>query len=200
MSLGVYIWCFVFIVRSRLCNLCLQHVNLSPILFTMASVLFLQQIDCMGFSFQGLCFYLFCVFNFHLFCLFPLFPGGRLSGDGEHGPDNGDSVQPSLWDGYSQRQPRCCLQRAAVGTKESGDRDTLDSSQLDSLLRDILTVKGEKGSALTKICRFSIFLKKYLPGTVLGSKSGIKQCMAAVSPYLNCIELKISFCLGSGWI
>lgn len=32
---------------SRPCNLCLQYVNLSLLLFTVASVFSLQQIDCL---------------------------------------------------------------------------------------------------------------------------------------------------------
>lgn len=118
--------------------------------------------------------------------------GGGLSGDGENYAADGDSIWPSVWEGHSQRWPLGRLQRAAVGAKESGDGDSLGSSQLDSLLRSTRTVKGEKGRALTKICRFFIFL--CLLWLVLGGKNGNKtrQRQSAVSPYLSCTKLKIS--------
>lgn len=67
--------------------------------------------------------------------------GGGLSGDGEDCPDNGDSVWSSFWEGHSERRRLGSLHWAAVGTKESGDRTSLGSSQLDSLLKTTLTVK-----------------------------------------------------------
>lgn len=121
--------------------------------------------------------------------------GGGLSRDGEHCPGNGDSVWSSFWEGHSKRWPLCSLQQVAVGTKESGDGNSLGSSQLDSLLKPTLSVKVGKGMALTKICRFVSFL--YLPRLVLGVdyKSKTRWCQTAVLLYLWCTELKISFCL-----
>lgn len=76
----------------------------------------------------------------------------------------------------------------------------MGSSQLDSLLRSAQTARGEKGRALTKICRFFfIFLcQLWLVFGDNGNKT--RQRQTAVSPHLSCTELKISFRLRSGWI
>lgn len=83
-----------------------------------------------------------------------LYAGGGLPGDGEHRTGDGDAVWSSVWEGHRQRRPLDGLQRAAVGGKESGDRNSLGSSQLDSLLKPARTGKGLKGGAFPTKIRF----------------------------------------------
>lgn len=124
---------------SMPCNLCLQYVDLSPLLFTVASVFSLQQIGTLKWTvFPLVCASLLFVFFSPLCLLLSLLTytaGGGLPGDGESCADAGDSIRPPVWEGHRQRWPLGGLQRAAVGAKESGDGDSLGSSQLDSLLR-----------------------------------------------------------------